>query len=153
MEPLHYDDLPKTSAECWELLGPDNHGPAIQAFIDHGADKSGDELIRFKKVVLKLSGAADIPRLFDAWSADRKVTKPLQLIDKDKVANFKGNFVRYWLLTYKRHAICAVLDAAGIPNDNGYIRDDYKDATPEVWKKGLPTLWQQEELVVRLYLG
>ena len=153
MEPLHYDDLPKTSAECWELLGPDNHGPAVQAFIDHGADKSGDELIRFKKVVLKLSGAADIPRLFDAWSADRKVTKPLQLIDKDKVANFKGNFVRYWLLTYKRHAICAVLDAAGIPNDNGYIRDDYKDATPEVWKKGLPTLWQQEELVVRLYLG
>jgi hypothetical protein len=153
MEPLHYDDLPKTSDECWDLLGPDNHGPAIQAFIDHGADKSGDELTRFKKTVLKLSGAADIPRLFDAWSAERKITKALQFIDKDKVASFKGNFVRYWLLTYKRPVICAVLDAAGIPNDHGYIKDEYKAATPEVWKKGLPTLWQQEELVVRLYLG
>jgi hypothetical protein len=33
MTPLHYDDLPKTVNECWELLGPENYPKAIAAFI------------------------------------------------------------------------------------------------------------------------
>lgn len=95
MEPLHYDDLPKNSAECWELLGPANHSDAVKAFIDHGADKSGDDLTKFKKTLLKLTGASEIVRLFDAWLPERKVSKTLEYIDRDKVANFKGNFIRY----------------------------------------------------------
>ncbi len=153
MEPLHYEDLPKSVEECWELLGPENHGPAIQAFIENGADKNGDDLVKYKKTLLKLSGASDIPRLFDNWSPERKVSKTLEHIDRDKMSHSKDNFVRYWLLTYRRPSICAVLDAAGIPNEEGYIRDDYKSTTVGTWRKGLPTLWQQEELFVRLYLG
>lgn len=153
MEPLHYDDLPKNSAECWEILGPANHADAVKAFIDHGADKSGDDLTKFKKTLLKLTGASEIVRLFDGWPAERKVSKTLQYIDREKVANFKGNFVRYWLLTHRRQQICAVLDATSMPHDNGYIRDDYKETTPDIWKKGFSVLWEQEELFVRLYLG
>jgi hypothetical protein len=84
MEPLHYDDLPKNSAECWELLGPSNHPTAIQAFIEHGAEKSDDDLAKFKKTVLKISGVAEIPRLFDAWGLDRQIAKTLQLIAKGR---------------------------------------------------------------------
>lgn len=153
MEPLHYDDLPKNSAECWELLGPANHSDAIKAFIDHGADKSGDDLTKFKKTLLKLTGASEIVRLFDAWPPERKVSKTLEYIDRDKVANFRVNFVRYWLLTHRRQQICAVLDATGMPHDNGYIREDYKETTADIWKKSFPALWEQEELFVRLYLG
>jgi len=153
MEPLHYDDLPKNSAECWALLGPANHAAAIQAFIEHGAEKTDDDLAKFKKTVLKITGAAEIPRLFDAWGLDRQIAKTLHLIAKDKLSQFKGNFVRYWLLTKGRGVICSVLDAAGIPNDNGYIHEDYKVTTEEVWRKGLPALWQQDEQVVWLYLG
>jgi hypothetical protein len=57
MEPLHYEDLPKSVEECWELLGPENHGPAIQAFTENGADKNRDDLVKYKKTLLKLSGA------------------------------------------------------------------------------------------------
>ena len=53
MEPLHYEDLPKSVEECWELLGPENHGTAIQAFIENGADKNGDDLVKYKKTLLK----------------------------------------------------------------------------------------------------
>ena len=95
MEPLHYDDLPKTSGECWELIGTANHARAIQAFIEHGAEKSDDELIKFKKTVLKASGVAEIPRLFDVWGLERQIAKTLQLITKEKLLQFKGNFVRY----------------------------------------------------------
>ena len=153
MEPLHYDDLPKNSAECWELLGSANHADAITAFIEHGADKSGDDLTKFKKTLLKLTGASEIVRLFDAWPAERKISKTLEFIDRDKVTQFKGNFVRYWLLNHRRHRICAVLDAAGIPNESGYILEDYKVTTTETWLKGFAVLWEQEELFVRLYLG
>ena len=55
MEPLHYDDLPKNSAECWALLGSANHAAAIQAFIEHGAEKNDDNLDKFKKTVLKIT--------------------------------------------------------------------------------------------------
>ena len=153
MEPLHYDVLPKNSAECWELLGPANHAEAVKAFLDHGADKSGDDLSKFKKVLLKLTGASEIVRLFDAWLPERKVGKTLEYIDRDKIAQFKGNFVRYWLLTHRRQSICEVLAAAGIPNENGYIHEDYKVTTPETWRKGFSVLWEQEELFVKLYLG
>jgi hypothetical protein len=153
MEPLHYDDLPKNSAECWELLPESEWRSAVKAFLTHGAERDDDDLPEFKKAVLKHSGIAQIAKFFDGWSPDRQLLKTLQLLKKEKLKDFRGNLVRYWLLVEHRALIRATLDAAGIPNDKGYIHDDYDEATPEMWKKGLEVLWAFEDLPVRLYLG
>jgi hypothetical protein len=48
MEPLHYDDLPKTSAECWEALGTANHSDAVKGFLQCGAERNEEDLLKFK---------------------------------------------------------------------------------------------------------
>jgi hypothetical protein len=153
MEPLHYDDLPKSINECWELLGASNRQAAITAFLSHGAERVDKDLPGFKKEVLKLSGVAPIIKLFDGWPLSLQVRKSLQLFDKNRLADYRDNLVRYWLLVEHRPLICATLDAAGIPNENGYIDDDYNEATIDMWQKGMAALWAHEELPVRLYLG
>ena len=153
MEPLHYDDLPKTSAECWELLGESNRRAAVKAFLIHGEEREDDDLPGFKKAVLKLSGIAEITKLFDGWPVERRVTRSLQMVGRDKMKNYWGSLVRYWLLVEHLTLIRATLGAAGIPNDKGYIADDYEGVTVEMWKQGLSTLWQFDELPAKLYLG
>ena len=153
MEPLHYDDLPKSTNECWELLGASNRQAAIKAFLSHGAERQDKDLTDFKKDVLKLSGIAPLVKLFDGWPLERQLGKSMQLFDKNKLSDYRDNLVRYWLLVEHRSLICATLDAAGIPNDNGYIPDEYNEATVEMWQKGLAVLWSHEGLPVRLYLG
>lgn len=153
MEPLHYDDLPKSSAECWELLGEADRRAAVKAFLTHGAEREDEDLLSFKKDVLKLSGVAQIVKLFDGWSLERQIFKANQLILKDKLQDYRSNLVRYWLLVEHRPMIRATLDAAGIPNEKGYIPDEFDQATPEMWKQGLLALWPHDELPVRLYLG
>jgi hypothetical protein len=153
MEPLHYDDLPKTSAECWELLSESDRRAAVKAFLVHGEEREDEDLPDFKKAVLKLSGIAEIVKLFDGWPMERRIAKSLQTLDRDKMKNHWGSLVRYWLLVEHRPLIRATLDAAGIPNDKGYIADDYEGVTVDMWKKGLAVLWQHDELPARLYLG
>jgi hypothetical protein len=153
MEPLHYDDLPKSINECWELLGASNRQAAIEAFLGHGAEREDKDLPSFKKEVLKLSGVAPIIKLFDGWPVQLRLRKSLQLFEKNKLADYRDNLIRYWLLVEHRALICATLDAAGIPNENGYIADDYDEATVEMWQRGLVALWTHEELPARLYLG
>jgi hypothetical protein len=114
MTPLHYDDLPKTVNECWELLGPENYPKAIAAFIKNGHDKFDDELTKFKKIILKLSGSVEIVRFFDEWDEERQIKKTLKVIDRDKVRAYHDKFVRYWILSNRRSQICDFLDAAGI---------------------------------------
>ena len=153
MEPLHYDDLPKNIAECWELLGTANHPDAVKGFLQCGAERNEEDLLKFKKTVLKLSGVADLPKFFDGWPVERQVGKAVALLSKEKMKEFKDNLVRYWLLGHHRTLICNTLDAAGIPHTNGYIEDDYNAATKEMWQQGLATLWVRDELPVRIYLG
>ena len=153
MEPLHYDDLPKNSAECWEMLPESEWRSAVKAFLTHGAERDDDDLPEFKKAVLKHSGIAQIIKFFDGWSTDRQMLKTLQLLKKEKLNDFRGSLVRYWLLVEHLTLIRSTLDAAGIPNDKGYIHDDYDEAKPEMWKKGLEVLWAFEDLPVRMYLG
>jgi hypothetical protein len=153
MEPLHYDDLPKTSAECWELLSESDRRAAVKAFLTHGEEREDEDLPDFKKAVLKLSGIAEIVKLFDGWPMERRIAKSLQTLDRDKMKSHWGGLVRYWLLVEHRPLIRATLDAAGIPNDKGYISDDYEGVTVDMWKKGLAALWQHDDLPARLYLG
>jgi hypothetical protein len=153
MEPLHYDDLPKNSAECWELLGEADRRAAVKAFLTHGEEREDSDLPGFKKAVLKLSGVAEIIKLFDGWPLERRIAKSLQMVGRDKMKNYWSSLVRYWLLVEHRPLIRATLDAAGIPNDKGYIADDYEGVTVEIWKQGLSALWQHEEMPVTLYLG
>jgi hypothetical protein len=153
MEPLHYEDLPKSTNECWELLGETNRQAAIKAFLVHGAERDDKDLPGFKKDVLKLSGVPALTKLFDAWPLERQVLKSMQLFGKNKLPEYRGNLVRYWLLVEHRPMICATLDAAGIPNEQGYIPDEFNQATPEMWQQGLAALWRHEALPVRLYLG
>ena len=153
MTPLHYDDLPKTVNECWELLGPENYPKAIAAFIKNGHDKFDDELTKFKKIILKLSGSAEIVRFFDEWGEERQIKKSLKVIDRDKVRTYHDKFVRYWILSNRRSQICDFLDAAGIPHDDGYIKDSCNSVTEDSWSKGLSKIWEFDELFVKLYLG
>ena len=153
MEPLHYDDLPKNSAECWELLSESDQRAAVKAFLVHGAEREDDDLLEFKKAVLKHSSIAQIVKFFDVWSMDRQMQKSMQLIAKGKHKEYRGSLVRYWLLVEHRTMICATLDGAGIPNENGYIPDNFNEVTAAMWMKGLAVLWTFEELPVRLYLG
>lgn len=153
MEPLHYDDLPKSTNECWELLGEANRQAAIKAFLDHGAERQDKDLPSFKKDVLKLSGVAPLVSLFDGWATERQLLKSMQLFGRNKLQEYRDNLVRYWLLVEHRSLICATLDGAGIPHDNGYIPDEYNEATPEMWSQGLVSLWKHDEMPVRLYLG
>ena len=153
MTPLHYDDLPKTVNECWELLGPENHPKAIAAFIKNGHDKFDDELTKFKKIILKLSGSAEIIRFFDDWDEERQVKKTLKVIDRDKVRSYRDKFVRYWILSTRRSQICDFLDAASIPHDDAYIHDSCRSVTEDMWTRGLSKIWEFDELFVKLYLG
>ena len=73
MEPLHYDDLPKTSAECWDQLSESDQRAAVKAFLVHGAEREDDDLLEFKKAVLKHSSIAQIVKFFDVWSMDRQM--------------------------------------------------------------------------------
>jgi hypothetical protein len=153
MEPLHYDDLPKTSAECWELLSESDRRAAVKAFLIHGAEREDDDLLEFKKAVLKHSSIAQIVKFFDVWSMDRQMQKSMQLIAKGKHKEYRGSLVRYWLLVEHRTMIISTLDGAGIPNESGYIPDNFNEVTAAMWMKGLAVLWTFEELPVRLYLG
>jgi len=153
MTPLHYDDLPKTVNECWELLGLENQPDAILAFIKIGHEKNEKDLLKFKKTILKLSGLTDLPKFFDSWTSERQVNKTLKVVDRDKVQEFKDDFVRYWILLNRRTQICNFLDAASIPNENGYIDDNYNEVTDEMWSRGLSKLWENDELFVKIYLG
>ncbi len=94
MEPLHYDDLPKTSAECWELLSESDRRAAVKAFLIHGAEREDDDLLEFKKAVLKHSSIAQIVKFFDVWSMDRQMQKSMQLIAKGKHKEYRGSLVR-----------------------------------------------------------
>jgi hypothetical protein len=153
MTPLHYDDLPKTVNECWELLGPENYPKAIAAFIKNGHDKFDDELTKFKKIILKLSGSVEIVRFFDEWDEERQIKKTLKVIDRDKVRAYHDKFVRYWILSNRRSQICDFLDAAGIPHDDAYINDNCPSVTEDMWTRGLSKIWEFDELFVKLYLG
>ncbi len=153
MEPLHYDDLPKNSTECWSFLSESERRAAVKAFLVHGAEREDEDLLSFKKDVLKLSGIAQIVKLFDGWPLERQIMKANQLVARDKLNDYRGNLVRYWLLVEHLPMIRATLDAAGIPNEKGYIPDEYHEATVEMWARGLSALWQHEELPVKLYLG
>jgi hypothetical protein len=132
MEPLHYDDLPKTSAECWELLSESDRRAAVKAFLIHGAEREDDDLLEFKKAVLKHSSIAQIVKFFDVWSMDRQMQKSMQLIAKGKHKEYRGSLVRYWLLVEHRTMIISTLDGAGIPNERGYIPDNFNEVTLSV---------------------
>jgi hypothetical protein len=153
MKPLHYDDLPKNINECWLLLGSNNYRNAIKGFILHGEETKEPDLIKFKSDVLRLSGIAAFPKLFDGWSLERRISKSLQVIGREYIKVYWSSLVRYWLLTQHRPLICTILDEAGIPHKEGYIDSNYEAATPEMWKKGLAAIWNYEELPVRIYLG